>query len=112
MASRQANNIVASERSIFSQNHDYNILNSFPCRGEHVRTYIISGSRCTWWQKTTNRHTHIHTHAGQPQYITIIIHYDNIISLQDKYKIITVPELFPFILVTCNPCYLHVICKL
>ena len=23
----------------------------------HVRTYI-SGSRCAWWQKTTNRHTH------------------------------------------------------
>ena len=33
-----------------------------------VNTYVptyISGSRCTWWQKTTNRH------AGQPQYITI-----------------------------------------
>ena len=40
------------------------IIKSFPCRGEHVRTYI-SGSRCTRWQKTMNRHTH--THAGQPQ---------------------------------------------
>ena len=50
---------VASERNIFIKNHDYNsyILKSFPCRGEHVRTYI-SGSRCTLWQKTTNRHTH------------------------------------------------------
>ena len=35
---------------------------SFPCRGEHVRTYI-SGSRYAWWQKTTNRHTHTHTHT-------------------------------------------------
>ena len=46
-------------RSIFSKNHK-----SSPCRGEHIRTYI-SGSRCTWWQKTTNRHTH--KHVGQPQ---------------------------------------------
>ena len=73
MASKQANDAVASERSIFSKNHDYNsYIKSFSCRGEHVRTYI-SGSRCTWWQKTTNRHTHV----GQPQYITIIIHYDS-----------------------------------
>ena len=35
-------------------------IESFPCRGEHVRTYI-SGSRCTRWQKTTNRHTHTYT---------------------------------------------------
>ena len=49
---------VASERSIFSKNHDYNsYIKSFPCRSEHGRTYI-SGFRCTWWQKITNRHTH------------------------------------------------------
>ena len=49
---------VASERSIFSKNHDYNsYIKSFSCRGEHVRTYI-SGSRCMRWQKTMNRHTH------------------------------------------------------
>ena len=54
---------VVSERSIFSKNHDYNsYIKSFPCRGEHVRTYIL-GYRCTQWQKTTNRHTR----AGQPQ---------------------------------------------
>ena len=41
-------------------------IKSFPCRGEHVCTYI-SGFKCTRWQKTTNRHTHTHTHAGQPQ---------------------------------------------
>ena len=36
---------VASERSIFSKNHDYNsYIKSFLCRGEHVCTYI-SGSR-------------------------------------------------------------------
>ena len=28
---------VASERSIFSKNHDYNsYIKSFPCRGEHI----------------------------------------------------------------------------
>ena len=54
---------VASERSIFSKNHDYNsYIKSFPCRGEHVRTYI-SGSRYTRWQKTTDTHTHTHTHT-------------------------------------------------
>ena len=54
---------VTSERSIFSEKHDYNTyIKSVPCRGEHVRTYI-SGYRCTLWQKTTNRHTHTHTHA-------------------------------------------------
>ena len=60
---KQMTSAVASERSIFSENHDYNTyIKSFPCRGEHVRTYI-SGYRCTQWQKTTNRHTHTHTHA-------------------------------------------------
>ena len=64
---KQMTPAVASERSIFSENHDYNTyIKSFPCRGEHVRTYI-SGYRCTQWQKTTNRHTHTHTRAGQPQ---------------------------------------------
>ena len=60
---KQMTPAVASERSIFSKNHDYNTyIKSFPCRGEHIRTYI-SGYRCTQWQKTTNRHTHIHTHT-------------------------------------------------
>ena len=34
----------------------------FLCHGEHVRTYI-SGSRCEWWQKTTNEQTHTRTHT-------------------------------------------------
>ena len=55
---KQMTSAVASERSIFSKNHDYNsYIKSFPCRGEHVRSYI-SGYRCTRGQKTTNRHTH------------------------------------------------------
>ena len=70
---KQTTPAVASERSIFSKNHDYNTyIKSFPCHagdGEHVRTYI-SGYRCTRWQKTTNRRTHIH--AGQPT-VTITI---------------------------------------
>ena len=52
---------VASERSIFIKNHDSNsYIKSFPCRGEHVRTYI-SGCRCTQWQKTIYEQTHTHT---------------------------------------------------
>ena len=44
---KQMTPAVASERSIFSENHDYNTyIKSFPCRGEHERTYI-SGYRCT-----------------------------------------------------------------
>ena len=55
---KQMTPAAASERSIFSENHDYNTyIKSFPCPGEHVRTYI-SGYRCTRWLKTTNRHTH------------------------------------------------------
>ena len=55
---KQMTPAVASERSIFSKNYDYNsYIMSFPCRGEHVRTYS-SGYRCMRWQKTTNRHTY------------------------------------------------------
>ena len=36
---KQMTPAVASERSIFSKNRDYNTyIKSFPCRGEHVRT--------------------------------------------------------------------------
>ena len=39
---KQMTPAVASERSIFSKNHDYNTyIKRFPCRGEHVRTYCI-----------------------------------------------------------------------
>ena len=55
---------VASERSIFSKNHNYNgYIKSFLCRGEHVRTYIrdidARGGR--------KLRTDTHTHAGQSQ---------------------------------------------
>ena len=56
----QSNDAVASEPSIFSENHNYTRF--FPCCGEHVRTYI-SGSRCAWWNITANRHTHVHAHT-------------------------------------------------
>ena len=72
-AVRQMTPAVASERSIFSENHDYNTyIKSFPCRGEHVRTYI-SGYRRTRCQKTTNRHTHTHTRGTATVTITIKI---------------------------------------
>ena len=56
---RQANDAVASQPSSFSENHNYKRFFRVA-----VNTYI-SGSRCMWWQKTMNRHTHIHT--GQLQ---------------------------------------------
>ena len=48
---KQMTPAVASERSIFSKNHDYNTyIKIFPCRGENVRTYISgykARSHCT-----------------------------------------------------------------
>ena len=43
MHSRQENEAVASERSIFSENHDYKSF--FPCRNEHVRGIDARGGR-------------------------------------------------------------------
>ena len=61
---KQMTPAIASEQSIVSKNYDYNsYIKSFPCRGEHVRTYI-SGSRCTRGRKLR---ADTHTHAGQPQ---------------------------------------------
>ena len=58
---KQMTPTVASERSIFSKNHDSNsYIKSFLCHGEHVRAYI-SGCRCTRWQKTIYEQTHTHT---------------------------------------------------
>ena len=37
----------------------YRYIQVFPCRGEQICTYI-SGSRCTWWQKTMNQHIYTH----------------------------------------------------
>ena len=55
---------VASERNIFSKYHDYNIENSFPCRGEHVRLGLDArGSK----KLRTGTHTYTHTHKVQPQ---------------------------------------------
>ena len=69
---KQMTPAVASERSIFSKNHNYNTyIKSFPCRGEQVRTYI-SGYRCTRWQKNYEQ-THTHTHGTATVTITIKI---------------------------------------
>ena len=54
------NDALASERSIFSKNHDYK---SFLCVGVNPLVPIFWDLRtCAWWQKTTNKHTHTHTH--------------------------------------------------
>ena len=55
---------VASERSIFTKNQDYNsYIKSFPCRGEHVRTYNYYLG--VWMHAVAEnyRHTHTHTHT-------------------------------------------------
>ena len=83
---KQMTPAVASERSIFSKNHDYNTyIKSFPCRGEHVRTYI-SGHRCTrwhtphWTQSTVSLialsylSIHILDHFGSV-FIRVVLHY-------------------------------------
>ena len=63
---------VASERSIFSKNHNSNsYIKSFPWHGEHVRTYIL-GCRYTRWQKTIYEQTHTHTRTAT---VTIIKNY-------------------------------------
>ena len=55
-----ANDAVASERSIFSKNHDYNIEKSFPCCGEHVRRGLDArGGK----KLRTGTHTHTHTQS-------------------------------------------------
>ena len=51
---------VASERSIFSKNHDCNSY-SYRVFRVAVNTYAISGCRCTRWQKTIYEQTHTHT---------------------------------------------------
>ena len=50
---RQANDAVTSERSIFSENQDYKV---FPCRNEHVRTYISRGGRKLRTDTQTDTH--------------------------------------------------------
>ena len=53
---------VASERSIFCKNHDWNSYNYrvFRVAMNNQRTYN-SGCRCTRWQKTIYEQTHTHT---------------------------------------------------
>ena len=49
---KQMTPAVASERSIFSKNHDYNsYIKSFPCRGEHARTYTTPLVLGLFWQQ-------------------------------------------------------------
>ena len=66
----QSNDAIASEPSIFSENHNYKrffrvAVNTYVpiFRGLDVPT--VRGGH--WWHITTNRHTHVHahTHAGQ-----------------------------------------------
>ena len=64
---RQANDAIASERSILSENHDVKV---FTCRGEPVRTYIFGGLDARGGRnygqtdRQTDRQTHARTHAG------------------------------------------------
>ena len=53
---------VASERSIFCKNHDWNSYNYrvFRVAVNNAPIYI-SGCRCTRWQKTIYEQTHTHT---------------------------------------------------
>ena len=58
MTLRQANEAVASERSIFSENQDYKRF--FPLIAVNPYGPIISGSRCAWWYIENYEQTHTH----------------------------------------------------
>ena len=63
--SKQITLAVASERSIFSKNHDYNsYIMSFPCHSEHVYVPIFLDIDARSGRKLR---TDTHTHAGQQQ---------------------------------------------
>ena len=71
---KQMTPAVASERSIFRKNHDYNTyiyIKSFPCCGEHVRTYISGYVDARGGRKDT--HTHTRTRGTATVTITIKI---------------------------------------
>ena len=67
---KQMTPAVASERSIFSKNHDYNTyIKSFRVT---VNTYVpifldIDARGGRKLRTDTHTHTHTHTHTGQPQ---------------------------------------------
>ena len=62
---------VASEQSIFSKNHDYNTyIKSFPCRGEHVRTYISGYSEM---HAVAENYKQTHTHTRGTATVTMTI---------------------------------------
>ena len=65
---KQMTPAVASERSVFSKNHDYikciTSKKSFPCRCEHVRIYLYFGVQMHVVAENyeqTRAHTHTHT---------------------------------------------------
>ena len=60
---KQMTPAIASERRIFSENHDYNTyIKSFPCRGEHVRIPIFRDIDARSGRKLrTDTHTYTHT---------------------------------------------------
>ena len=61
ITAKQANDVVASERSIFSKNHDYK---SFFC----VAVYLYFGIyMCVVAENYKQTDTHTHTHMGQLQ---------------------------------------------
>ena len=69
--SRQANDAVVSEQSIFNENQDYKF---FCVAVNTVRTYI-SESRCAWWQKTdTLTHTHTRDNYSNPVTLAACMH--------------------------------------
>ena len=58
---RQANDAVASERSIFRENHDYKSLS---CVAVNMYVAIFLGlDTCGGRKLRTDRETHLHTHT-------------------------------------------------
>ena len=62
---RQANDVIASERTIFSENHDYK---RFFCVTVNTYVPIFRGLDARGGRKLrTDTHTYTHSHTGQVQ---------------------------------------------
>ena len=90
----QANDAVASERSIFSENQDYRRFFRVT-----VNPYIpifwgecVTNCYYAWWQKTTSRQTdrqtdtHTHTHTHGTTTVTLAVHACRGLIIINKMK--------------------------
>ena len=61
MAFEEANDVVASERTIFSKHQNYKKFTL--CHNKSICTYILGFKYIMWWEKTDNIHIRMYTHT-------------------------------------------------